>query len=212
MNYSYEKIKKRFSYINELPVITAIISADAKEIIYSNQLFIDYFGEQKINFDKLPDADLSKTIINITKNNEEIEILTSCRLIDIDDDSVIICVFEDLNNADNYLFTSSSIKLSISPDDISENKKQEAIEACLSIINSSVRKTDKLIQVADSEYVIVFSKCRYDIVENIMMGMDKKFDVYNDLSDNEYSIKLEYIITEHREKKLSDFVSTFKQR
>ena len=75
-------------------------------------------------------------------------------------------------------------------DSMGEFESGSYINKVKSVVKESIRKSDVFIHIGGDDFLLIFPKCTYAIVENIMATVIKKLDVMNidnDL-DNNYSI------------------------
>jgi len=89
------------------------------------------------------------------------------------------------------------------------------INTVIEVIKSSIRKSDIFIHIGSDDFLMIFPKCSYAVVENILTTVVKKLDVLNleNGQDSDYSVS--YGILEVNDKSLADvdiIMSTIRQR
>ena len=60
------------------------------------------------------------------------------------------------------------------------------IQAVVAVVKNSIRQTDIFARMGGDEFLIIFPKCQYEVVDNIMSTVMTRFDVINDTSENKH--------------------------
>lgn len=105
---------------------------------------------------------------------------------------------EDVESG-NEIFTISYLDLNdlkFVNDTFGHSEGDEYILKVVEIINSSIRQTDIFARMGGDEFLIIFPKCSYHVVENIMETVESKLDVYNNTADKECPYSISYGILE----------------
>lgn len=92
--------------------------------------------------------------------------------------------------------------------------EDEALEGALSVVKSGTRQTDILAMMGKNDYILIFPKCVYEVVDSIMGTIEKKIEVFNETSNSGYSISIEYTISEYNSNKKQtpeEFVNELKE-
>ncbi|MDR1913752.1 MAG: diguanylate cyclase [Clostridiales bacterium] len=83
---------------------------------------------------------------------------------------------------------------------VNETAGQEAgdayVDTIIKVIKSSIRRTDIFIHIGGDDFLLIFPKCRQEIVENIMSAMMNKLDIINTDNDGDPDYSLSYGIME----------------
>ena len=83
---------------------------------------------------------------------------------------------------DNYKFTVCYMdieNLKALNDQFGTEAGDECIQTVAQIINSSIRQTDVFARMGGDEFMLIFPKCPYRVVENIMETVERKLEVVN---------------------------------
>jgi GGDEF domain-containing protein len=75
--------------------------------------------------------------------------------------------------------------------------KAEALESAIAAVKGGTRQTDILAKMDSHDYILIFPKCAYEVVESIMGTIEKKIEVFNETADAGYGIAIEYTIAEY---------------
>ncbi|MDR1560166.1 MAG: diguanylate cyclase [Clostridiales bacterium] len=85
----------------------------------------------------------------------------------------------------------------------------------IKVVKSSIRKSDIFIHIGGDDFLLIFPKCPYEVVENIMTTVVKKLDVINIDNESECNYSVSYGIMDVNANELADvdlIMSTIRQR
>lgn len=89
------------------------------------------------------------------------------------------------------------------------------INAVIKVVKASIRKSDIFIHIGGDDFLLIFPKCSYAVVENILTTVTKKLDFINFENDVECDYSVSYGIMEVNDASLADvdlIMSAIKQR
>lgn len=239
---------KAFSWVNLLPIATAVCNLASLEIVTYNDLFSNLTRLNKTGSCKITDfLDVKKEfywvkngIVKLTTAlNEHKTLIMDSNSIEIEGVSYLVCTFTDV-----FLISSEGLKLSIdmldsdkidpmtgiynkeyghimlnevikqSGDTVSTicyldindlNKVNESfgqaigdeyVMSVVSVLKTATRQSDIFARLGGDEFLLIFPKCRYEIVETIMDTVMNKLEVINKTSENKYETSVSFGIVE----------------
>ncbi len=74
---------------------------------------------------------------------------------------------------------------------LTQKECEDYIKTLISVISNSIRQTDVFARISGDEFLLIFPKCRYEVVDNIMGTVVTRFEVINETSDKPY---IKYLI------------------
>ena len=100
-------------------------------------------------------------------------------------------------------------------DKLGETGGDAYIQTVIKVVKSSIRKSDLFIHIGGDDFMLIFPKCTYAVIDNIMDAVVKKLDVINIDNEMEYEYSVSYGILEVNSDSRADvdfIMSTIKQR
>jgi hypothetical protein len=86
--------------------------------------------------------------------------------------------------------------------DIKEEDKDSHTKEFVDVIFDSIRGTDILAQMNKNEFFILFPKCSFEIVNNIIMTIQSKLDLLSNLDTTSHEFAFNYAVAEIDESNL----------
>ena len=80
---------------------------------------------------------------------------------------------------------------------IGEQNGAEHLENAMAIVKNAVRQTDILAKMEENEYIIIFPRCAYEVVDSILGTIAKKIEALNEALNSNCGISIEYSISEY---------------
>lgn len=81
-------------------------------------------------------------------------------------------------------------------DDFGQAIGDEYVMSVVSVLKAATRQSDFFARLDGDEFLVIFPKCRYEIVETIMDTVMNKLEVINKTSENEYETSISFGIIE----------------
>ena len=75
-------------------------------------------------------------------------------------------------------------------------EKEEHIKELVGIIKSSIRATDMFATITDTEFIMVFPKCKYEIMCNVLTSIENKLELINDTNERKHRFEINYAVLE----------------
>jgi hypothetical protein len=94
---------------------------------------------------------------------------------------------------------------------VKDADREAYVKEFIDVIMNGIRGTDVFAQMEEDEFFILFPKCSFDVVNNIIMTIESKLDLISDLDTTPYEFVFNYAIAEINETNL-DSVDTIIDR
>lgn len=82
-------------------------------------------------------------------------------------------------------------------------KKESHIKELGSIIKNSIRATDMFATITDTEFIMIFPKCKHEIMCNILTSIENKLELINHTNERKHGYKIDYAVLEVSAKNIS---------
>lgn len=113
------------------------------------------------------------------------------------------CILE-VNNYDNYFSLAyiSAYETNNTCNN-SDSEMQEHIKELADIIKNSIRGTDMFATMDNMEFLMVFPKCKYEIMLNVLATIENKLEFINNANEPKFKFKINYAVKEVNKQNVS---------